>query len=256
MPRIRTLKPEFWTSESVAQLPIRARLTFAGILTAYLDDHGRGRDNPMLVKAAIYPLDDELAASSIQEDLDAIEATGGITRYESDGKQYFYAPGWADHQYINKPSPSKCPDPPPSGRTPKSPEIPEDSPEDPDFPEEIRVGSGSGSKKTRSKTRPQLTLLSDSKPDPMERFEEFWAAYPRRVAKRAAEKAWLAAIRRRVEPKTMIAGAERYTRESAGREAKYVKHPATWLNAGSYDDEPESRVSNGGRQAWRGTYGT
>jgi hypothetical protein len=71
-----------------------------------------------------------------------------------------------------------------------------------------------------------------------EDFEEFWRAYPKRVAKEAARRAFAAAMKRGLDPAVLIAGAERYAVERAGQEARFTKHPATWLNAGCWEDEP------------------
>jgi hypothetical protein len=68
-------------------------------------------------------------------------------------------------------------------------------------------------------------------------FERFWAAYPRRVAKEAARKAFASAIKRGADPETLIAGAQRYAVERKDQDPKYTKHPATWLNGGCWEDE-------------------
>ena len=47
MARIRTIKPSIFSSLTVSSWPIEARWTFAGLLT-YLDDAGRGIDEPRL----------------------------------------------------------------------------------------------------------------------------------------------------------------------------------------------------------------
>jgi hypothetical protein len=70
---------------------------------------------------------------------------------------------------------------------------------------------------------------SDADPD----FAAFWDAYPRRVAKGQARKAWkTAVVKRGVDPKAIILGAERYRddRERLSRPIEYTAHPATWLN--------------------------
>ena len=54
--RIRTIKPEFWTSDDVAALDLDTRLLFIG-LWSYVDDHGRGRDEEHLIIAALFPRD-------------------------------------------------------------------------------------------------------------------------------------------------------------------------------------------------------
>jgi hypothetical protein len=72
-----------------------------------------------------------------------------------------------------------------------------------------------------------------------EAFGQFWAVYPRHVAKEAARKAFDAAIKKHhIEPDRLIEGAKRYAGERAGQDPKFTKHPATWLNGGCWEDEP------------------
>jgi hypothetical protein len=68
-------------------------------------------------------------------------------------------------------------------------------------------------------------------------FDRFWAAYPRRVAKEAARKAFEAAIKGGTAVEALIEGARRYAGERAGQEPRYTKHPATWLHGGCWEDE-------------------
>lgn len=67
-------------------------------------------------------------------------------------------------------------------------------------------------------------------------FEKLWALYPARRDKKAAYKAYQKAIKE-VDYETLTAGVVRY-RDDPNREAKFTKHFGTWLNAGSWDDEP------------------
>ena len=67
-------------------------------------------------------------------------------------------------------------------------------------------------------------------------FVAFWNAYPRKVAKRAAEAAWEKAIRD-ASPEEIIAGAQRYN-DDPNRHPSFTPHPATWLNQGRWADEP------------------
>jgi hypothetical protein len=66
-------------------------------------------------------------------------------------------------------------------------------------------------------------------------WEAFWAVYPRRVAKAAAQKAWMRAIRR-ADPAVVVAAAAAY-RDQPGRDPHYTAHPATWLNGDRWLDE-------------------
>lgn len=70
-------------------------------------------------------------------------------------------------------------------------------------------------------------------------FAAFWAAWPRRVGKRDAEKAWA-----KLRPQEKIAAVEVLPKHveywaASGREREYIPHPATWLNGARWDDEIE-----------------
>jgi hypothetical protein len=109
MARIRTIKPEFFTSLTVADLTPEQRLTFIGLWT-HADDEGRCVDDPRLIKAAIWPLDDRTAAD-IEIDLKALTEASLITRYVLNRKRYLAVTNWSEHQRINRPTESKLPAP-------------------------------------------------------------------------------------------------------------------------------------------------
>lgn len=108
MARIRTIKPSIFSSLTVSSWPIEARWTFAGLLT-YLDDTGRGIDEPRLVKAELYPLDDKMTPPKVEKHLDLFEESGPLCRYSHNGIRYMHVTSWREHQRINRPTPSKFP---------------------------------------------------------------------------------------------------------------------------------------------------
>lgn len=76
---------------------------------------------------------------------------------------------------------------------------------------------------------------------PLSDFEVFWALVPRRVGKKAAERAWRA-VERRGESQDAIDGMRAYAQAFArsGTELKYVPHPSTWLNRRGWEDDLEA----------------
>ena len=66
-----------------------------------------------------------------------------------------------------------------------------------------------------------------------EGFTQWWAAYPRKVGKDAARKAYAAALKRAATA-DLLAGLKR-ARFSA--DPQFIPHPSTWLNAGRWQDE-------------------
>lgn len=71
-------------------------------------------------------------------------------------------------------------------------------------------------------------------------FSEFWARYPRRVAKIAAMKAYVQA-RKLATAAEILAGLERY-RRTMPDDPQYRPHASTWLHQGRWMDEDEVDV--------------
>jgi hypothetical protein len=111
MPRKRMVDPAMFTSESVAALPVATRWTWVGLL-CYLDDTGRGKDNPALVRAAVWPLDESYTVRKVRTDLDRLVAGGQVCRYVCCSSSQIHSPTWTDWQKISHPTPTKlCPCP-------------------------------------------------------------------------------------------------------------------------------------------------
>lgn len=110
MARIRTIKPSFFRSLTITDLPIPARLTFVGLWT-YVDDEGRGVDDSRLVKAELWPLDDDMTTRKVEQHLAWFADRGLIMRYGFSGRRYLQVVGWKEHQRINRPQQSAFPAP-------------------------------------------------------------------------------------------------------------------------------------------------
>lgn len=66
--------------------------------------------------------------------------------------------------------------------------------------------------------------------------QAIYAAFPRKVGRKAAEKAILKALRE-VDAETLLGATQRFARLVAGKDAQYIPHPATWFNQGRWEDE-------------------
>lgn len=102
MARIRTIKPEFWTSEQILNLTIPARLLFIGLWN-FCDDGGNHVASERALKAKVFPSDD-LDSTIIRRMIDELSRQGLIVEYEAGGKTYWHVTGW-HHQKIDKPNP-------------------------------------------------------------------------------------------------------------------------------------------------------
>jgi hypothetical protein len=152
--RIRTIKPGFFTSEDVAALSFPARLTWIGLWT-YVDDAGRGKANPRLIKAAIWPLDDDVDLEQVVEILADLEREGRVLLYEVDGVDYLEVIAWRVHQRIDRPTASTIP-PPPGFEPPSPPRAPLD--DDSSRPRDRKGREGKGKEgEPRASARPAPT---------------------------------------------------------------------------------------------------
>ena len=96
-------------------------------------------------------------------------------------------------------------------------------------------GKGHGKKMAETETETETETYISTSDDAL--FEDFWNAYPRKIAKKEAMKKFAKAVKDGTDPNTIIAGAKTYATSVVGKEQKYVAHPTTWLNQGRWEDE-------------------
>lgn len=70
-----------------------------------------------------------------------------------------------------------------------------------------------------------------------ELFDEFWKEYPRKTDKRAAIKAFKSALTR-AKFEDILAGTIRYAKDPNLPEQRFIKYPASWLNADAWENPP------------------
>jgi hypothetical protein len=73
---------------------------------------------------------------------------------------------------------------------------------------------------------------------PTDGFEEFYEAFPRRIGKGQALKAYRMAMHK-TDASTLLNGAKGYAKARQGEDKQFTKHPATWLNGMCWLDEPD-----------------
>ena len=107
MARIRTIKPEFFTSEDIVALSPYARLLYIA-LWCEADKEGRMAWKPRTFKMRYLPADDVAIDALCSEIIEA-----GLVKLYGDG--YAYIPAFHAHQHINpRESASQLPEPPAS----------------------------------------------------------------------------------------------------------------------------------------------
>jgi len=254
MARIRSIKPEFFTSEAIAALPLSARLTFIGLWT-YVDDNGVGLDNELLITAAIWPLErDNLETlARTREDLASLSRAGLVSRYQDSRKSYVHVTSWTEHQKVDHPRKPRYPLPSEAhtvvdlasrnGSVDQT--LATDSREsreglDPEQGSGIRDQGNPPSPPAGGKRGGRQNYDYDS--DPI--FNHFWSVFPKKKGKPAAYAAWQKALSRGADPNVIIKAAERY-RDDPSRNPDKTKYPQGWLNDERYADEADS--DTGGR---------
>jgi hypothetical protein len=95
------------------------------------------------------------------------------------------------------------------------------------------------------------TLNRTLKEEPLsnyrELFDEFWKEYPRKSDKRAALRAFNSAITR-ASFEDILAGTIGYANDPNLPEARFIKHPATWLNADAWENPPLPALKKSGNK--------
>jgi hypothetical protein len=84
----------------------------------------------------------------------------------------------------------------------------------------------------------------------MSDFGIFWAVYPKRVAKKDAERAW-----KRLTSQQRVAAMEALPRHIENwAEPEFIPYPASWLNGERWEDEIQPK-KNPAPDWWRSTAG-
>lgn len=210
MPRIRTVKPEFWGDEKLSPMRPIDRLVFLGLISM-ADDAGRVVDNAKVIDAFVFPN----TADSATESVNRLSAIGRLKRgVTSSGQKVIQIANWLIHQKIEKPNLRGC--------------LPE-----------ILVGEASGKDRGNvgeASVMNQRPTTNDLRPEPeptTNRFAEIWDAYPKRPnnSKAAAKKAYDARLKAGVTHDAMLAGVVAYAAfcTASKTEPRFIKMASTFL---------------------------
>ena len=103
MARLRTIKPEFFTSEQIVECSTNARLQFLGIL-CFSDDGGIHPASVKRLKMEVWP-GDQVSEKDVTKYMAELIRVGLVGEFESsEGDMYWWVTGWSRHQRIDKPT--------------------------------------------------------------------------------------------------------------------------------------------------------
>ena len=226
MARIRTIKPDFWTDETLTECSLSARLLFIGSWN-FADDNGNLEHSAKQLKMKVFPADDVKVTPLLND----LITHGLLIEYSVNGKKYLHIKGFEKHQVINRPSISDIPPFDESLRTPLT--LTEDS---------LREGNGmEGKGIIHSSTDPSNGAGKKKRPstfryDYPEDFMQFWSRYPRRENKPQAHKEF--EFEKRNNPKftqeKVLQATTAYAEEVSGKESGFIKMPSTFLHHGTW----------------------
>ncbi|KDN75241.1 hypothetical protein DF19_25140 [Streptomyces olindensis] len=123
--------------------------------------------------------------------------------------------------------------------------------------EKGHLTGGEGSPDRWGRVTPEVTPTpvspvapQDSSPE-SHTFDDFWNAYPRKVAKGAARAAFAKAMKRGADPDriTQAAASHASAWKTKDTDPQYIPYPATWLNQERYDDAPEPATAPRSQQS-------
>ncbi len=179
MARIRTIKPEFWSSEQVVECSRDARLLFVGLWN-FSDDAGRHRASTKRLKMEVFP-GDNLDDSEIRGWIDELLQVGLLWTYTVAEQEFWQVTGWR-HQRVDRPT-YRHPPPADSANTPRG--VDEALPPESNGTESNGVESnGTESNGKETKVNGRLTKRSDH----LEIDWEDAAFTAERVSRRVAER--------------------------------------------------------------------
>lgn len=108
--KIRTVKPEFFTSPGIESLAPQWRLLFIG-MWCMADDYGVGRAEPLLIQAEIFGRDERVNAGHVRAGLAEVQRVFGVKFYRAEGRDWYFIPSWEEHQYIARRAKKRNPTP-------------------------------------------------------------------------------------------------------------------------------------------------
>ena len=203
--RKRMVDPCIWTDDGFLQSSLPARLLFIGLITT-ADDDGKGQGSAASLKAAVFPSDD-ISIDAINTLKIELAKKMRVEFYECEGRQYYRLCKWHNHQYVQSPKPSKIPD-----------------------PQELTECSDAANVAVSPNTIQNKTKQNNNTSYPVS-FEEWWKIYPRKIEKAGAFLKWKATLRKGATEDNLMIAVLAYAAACAadGREARFIKHPSTFL---------------------------
>ena len=228
MARIRTIKPEFFTSADICELSPIGRLLYIS-LWCESDREGRLEWKEKTLKLRYFPADN---IKDFQQAIEQLKDTNLIEIYEVEGKVYCQIPTFTEHQVVNnRESDSSIPEKPLNYRQ-NTQEI-DASNQESTRESGVKAEGRKEGKEGKGKEGSQTQGLLES------RFEEFYSKYPKKIDKKKSLAAFTKIKPDDLKFKRIMRGLEKqivWRNTANGQFVPEWKHPTTWLNGDNWDD--------------------
>lgn len=255
MARSRNIKPGFFLNEDLADNDPLARILFIGLWTL-ADFRGDLEWKPRKIKAQLLPYDN----CDIEELAINLDKSRLIIFYNVEGERYVHIPNFSKHQnpHPNErrkgssiPAFSKERSQPVDNKGvtinhDKSRQVSEDSITDRAdscflIPDSLSLNPDSCSPLPDSR----IPKNNRSIPAVIDRFSEFWTAYPKKVGKKTCLGIWK---RRKLDNKAdlIIADITRRQSDDVKWREGFIPNPQTYLNGDRWEDEIQTSGANPG----------
>lgn len=238
----RIIKQSAFESEKISAISDFDFRVWVGLITQ-ADDAGRGDARPAILKGRIFPLRERVTVKDIDQALVRLAAAGCVSLYTVGGKPYYAFPNWAKHQRVYN-TKTKHPGPEEADEGAMSAVVSGhygESAEDCGSsrqPAAIRGFNPNPNPNINPNPNPETNARGRADDAFKIGFDEFWDAYPRKVGKKDAYKAFCKAIKA-IGVDAMIEAIDRQKRSEQWTKegGRYIPNPATWLNQGRWEDE-------------------
>lgn len=241
----RIIKESICTSADIDELtPFQETMFYRLIVNC--DDYGLFDGRLKILKAKLFPLKD-ISLEEIAENLNVLVEKGMVLLYEAEGAPYLMIKAWDKHQQTRSQK----------SRYPKPENLPvsKENIGNQMISDDIRCSLNPI--QNESESNKEIESESNKRArGSAERFERFWASYPKKVGKGAAEKAFAKYKPDDVLTDRMIRAVEtaKLTDQWRKDNGQYIPNPATWLNQKRWEDEPmkppDSEYDDRGLKDW------
>ena len=230
----RILKESIKSSPQIDSLSWFEEVLYYRLIVS-ADDYGCMDGRTILLKNELFPLKDTVTKKAVDDAINHLASVGLLRKYTANGMPYLFFPTWEKHQRVRNHY-RKYPEPPENFLTDTCQSI-----------------DGQMAATCLHESNPiQSESISESESNASAgacgAFDRFWSAYPKKVGKEAARKAF-AKVKAPIDILIAAIEQQKTSRQWTKDNGQYIPNPATWLNQGRWEDEgytPAKKVYTGG----------